>query len=214
MFEYSKSRTSQLFGEIVHRVDTNEKVVALTFDDGPNEYWPEIQQVLNEKETKATFYLIGSNIEENKEITQQIITDGHDVGNHSYTHPRFLLKGFKFVENEIEKTNQLIRESGYQNEITFRPPYGKKLFSLPRYLDQKNILTVTWDVEPNTDLPQDASSQEISKYVKDNVKPGSIILLHPWYGETNTSREAIGLIIDELKKDGYRFVTVNELLKF
>ncbi|MBX3011885.1 MAG: polysaccharide deacetylase family protein [Caldilineaceae bacterium] len=212
LWTYANSRTTQWFGALVHRVDRPEKVIALTFDDGPTQYWPEIQAVLAEKQVKATFYLVGGEIEKEQEVARQIVAAGHQVGNHSYSHPRFLLRTYGFVQAEIEKTNSLLRDIGYQGEITFRPPYGKKLFSLPLYLSQHDIVTVTWDVEPDTYLPRNASPQEISTYIKAQVQPGSIILLHPWYGASNNTRAAIGLIIDELHQAGYQFARVDELL--
>ena len=124
-----------------------------------------------------------------------------------------VFKSRQFISSEIEQTNSLIRKIGYQGEITFRPPYGKKLFILPRYLSQKNIKTVMWDLDPLQTLPPTASSQEIANFVTENTKPGSIILIHPWYGAENNSREAIPKIIDSLKNEGYEFVTVSDLLE-
>lgn len=213
LYSWMNSETFQVAGEIIPRIETDKKIVALTFDDGPTEYTDEILQVLQEKDVVATFYLIGENIEKEQDNAKKIVAAGHEVGNHSYTHQRMIFKPKDFYASEIISTNNLIRSIGYTGEITFRPPFGKKLISLPLYLDEQNIKTITWDVEPTKALGADASSQRIKEYVIANTKPGSIVLLHPWYGEKNSSRDAVGAIINSLHDQGYTFVTVNTLLK-
>jgi len=213
LFQISKSRTFQFFGGLINRGETKEKVVALTFDDAPSEYTDEFLKILAEKNVKATFYVIGQNLEKYPDFAKAIIENGHELGNHSYSHRRLILKSQKFIKNEIEKTNQLIRTFGHAGEITFRPPNGKKLFGLPWYSRQNNIRTIMWDVEPDTNFSGDV--EKIVNYTLANTKPGSIILMHPFCGETCTAdREALSEIIDGLKTRGYNFVTVSELLKY
>ena len=212
LYKLMNSTTFQVTGEIINHKNTEKKIVALTFDDGPNENADTILNILEEKNIKATFYLIGEQIENNKDEAKRISEAGHQIGNHSYSHSRMILKSPNFVGSEIERTNMLIRESGYDGEITFRPPYGKKLFVLPIYLKQKNIKTIMWDLDPLQSLASTATSQEITKFIVENSRPGSIILIHPWHGEKNNSREAISTIIDSLKNEGYEFVTVNDLV--
>lgn len=211
LFLISKSRTFQFFGEIIARVDTNEKVVALTFDDAPTEYTVPVLKTLQEKHVKATFFVIGSNLEKYPQIGKDIAEQGHELGNHSYSHQRFLLKSQSFVDQEIQKTNTLIRQTGYNGEILFRPPYGKKLFGLPWYLRQHDIKTIMVDVEPDT---YGSSTDFFVTYTLENTKPGSIILLHPFCESCNNQREAISQIVDGLQAKGYRFVTVSELLTY
>jgi len=207
------SETYQIAGEIYPSVQTAEKVVALTFDDGPTQLAPEIVKILKDKGVTATFYLIGENIEKFNKEARMIVKAGHEIGNHSYSHQRMILKSPLFIDSEINTTNQLIRAIGYEGDITFRPPFGKKLFILPAFLEKQGIKTITWDVEPTKNLGASASAEAITKYVVNHAKPGSIILIHPWYGEKNNSRAAIPAIINELKSDGFRFVSVSELLK-
>lgn len=214
LFQISKSRTFQFFGELISRVDTEEKVVAITFDDAPSaDTTEEVLNFLAEKNVKATFYVIGESLERYPDEGKKIVEQGHELGNHSYSHQRFLLKSQDFIQNEIEKTNQLIRNAGYKGEITFRPPNGKKLFGLPWYLSQNKIKTIMWDVEPDTYYPGNA--ELIEKYALDTTKPGSIILLHPFCGDACLAdREALPKIIDGLTAKGYRFVTINQLMQF
>ena len=211
LFQISKSRTFQFFGGLIGRVETEEKIVALTFDDAPSEYTNEVLKILEEKNVKATFYTIGQNLEKYPDVAKAIARDGHELGNHSYSHTRMIFKSQKFIGSEIEKTNRLIRDSGYAGEITFRPPNGKKLFGLPWYLRENNIKAITWDVEPDTYFSGHAD--QITDYALANTKPGSIILLHPFCGEACVAdREALPQIIDGLKLRGYNFLTVSELL--
>lgn len=213
LFLLSKSRTFQFFGGLTHRVETTEKVVALTFDDAPTEYSNEVVDLLVEKNIPATFYVIGMNIEKHPEETKYIVSKGHELGNHSYSHQRFLLKSVSFIDEEIQRTNKLIKESGYTETITFRPPTGKKLFALPWYLSQHNISTIMWDVEPDTYVSGDKDA--IVAYTLENTKPGSIILLHPFCKEQcRADREALPIIIDQLKSKGYQFVTASEILGY
>jgi peptidoglycan/xylan/chitin deacetylase (PgdA/CDA1 family) len=210
----SRSRTFQLFGEIVHRVETDEKVVALTFDDGPTpDYTPGVLAVLKEKGVTATFFLIGNEAESNLAETRAIVADGHELGNHTYSHPDMTLASEGDAESEVTKTDAAIRAAGYSGHIHFRPPFGKKLFGLPLYLAKQDRITVTWDVEPESDDSIAADPRRIISHVVEETKPGSIVILHVMYPARKTSRQALPGVIDGLKERGFRFVTVSELLK-
>ncbi len=216
LFRISKSSTFQFFGEIIPRVTTDQKVVALTFDDAPTSYSDEVLEILAEKNIKATFYVIGQSLEKYPQEGKNIIQAGHELGNHSYSHQRFLLKSMSFIDSEIQKTNQLIKDTGYQGEITFRPPYGKKLFALPWYLRQHKIKTITWDVDPDAyamSLQKGEKTDFLVNYTLEHTKPGSIVLLHPFCQSCESEREAIGQIINRLQEKGYEFITISELLK-
>lgn len=214
LFQLSRSRDYQVFGELVSRVETTEKVVALTFDDGPTKNATgKIINLLAQENVKATFFLTGQGIEQNPDEARQLLATGHQIANHSYSHQRMAFLSYQTVANEIEKTNQLIRSVGYEGEIVFRPPYGKKLFILPWYLQQQGITTITWDVEPEKDETIANDSQAIAQYALDHIKPGSIILLHVMFDSRQASLDAVPLIIRGLKAKGYTFATVDELSK-
>ncbi|MBT2686544.1 polysaccharide deacetylase family protein [Bacillus sp. ISL-37] len=207
-YKLMNSRTFQLFGGLTAEVNTDEKVVALTFDDGPTQQVGDILPILEKYDAKATFFLIGNKIEKNPEEAQMIVRAGHQIGNHTYSHNRMVLKSPSFIEEEIEKTNTLIVNAGFTGEIDFRPPNGKKLLALPYYLDKQNIDTITWNLEPDSYYTK--SSDKIN-YVKKNVKQGSIILLHPMYDETGEELKTLEGILQTLSKEGYKFTTVNDL---
>ena len=206
------ARTFQLFGTIVPAVNTTQPLVALTFDDGPSSYTAEILSILAEKEIKATFFLIGQNIEQQPAAAAAILAGGHEVGNHSYSHPRMVLKSWDFIRHEIKQTDQLIRDMGYTETIHFRSPYGKKLVLLPLYLSQIGKANILFDVEPETYVDVGNNAEKMVTHVVERTKPGSIILLHPENAGWLPSRQAVPRVIDELQAQGYRFVTVSELM--
>jgi peptidoglycan-N-acetylglucosamine deacetylase len=209
----ARSKTVQVFGRLVHRVETPQRVVALTFDDGPTEeYAGELLSVLASRRVRATFFVIGSDVARAPEAARRLVEAGHELGNHTYTHPHMVLRSQATIRQEIESTDSLIRAAGQPGRIYFRPPFGYKLFGLPWYLRQTGRTSVTWDVEPDSFPKVAATPEGIAGHVAERVRPGSIVLLHVWYRNRATSRAAVPLIVDRLHADGYRFVTVGELL--
>ena len=207
------ARCYQLLGNLVCHGADERKRVALTFDDAPSERTSDaVLAVLAEKNVKATFFMIGENIERYPQAAQRIAAAGHEMGNHSYSHRRFLLRSPAFIAREIEDTNALIRTAGYHGRIHFRPPYGKKLLGLPWYLARHNITTVMWDSEPARH--QAPTAEAITAAALAQAHNGAIILLHPFCAEAcRAEREALPLIIDGLRAQGYTLTTVSELLK-
>ncbi|ODV57119.1 MULTISPECIES: polysaccharide deacetylase family protein [Lysinibacillus] len=208
-YKLMNARNYQLFGNITSHVETNDKVVALTFDDGPTKNTDAILSLLDDFQVKATFFLIGKDIEEHPEEARKIAAAGHQIGNHTYSHKRMVLKSPAFIKHEIEKTDDLIAEIGYTKSIVVRPPYGKKLIGFPYYLNKHQRETITWNLEPDTFFTQ---ADEKVRYVKENIRPGSIILMHPMYDSTENELQAIEEILQTLLDEGYTFVTIDELL--
>lgn len=208
-------RSPQLLGRCIHRIDTLEKVVALTFDDGPSFYTEEILDILRLHKVQATFFLLGQNIEQFPVLAQQIYKEGHEMGNHSYSHQSLIFKSCAFIREEIEKTDQLIKESGYQGIIHFRAPYGRKLLGLAWVLYKSKRPHILFDV-----IPDDWACPGVTAIVNrvlSQTKPGSIILFHDGNGDNvaqdrSQTVQALSLIIKELKTAGYQFVTISELL--
>lgn len=205
----------QLYGNLVSRVETSEKVVALTFDDGPLPgKTEEIVSILDRNNVKATFYLIGNEVEKYPEQTRHIINAGHELGNHSYSHFPMVFVSHTFIKNDIEKTDALFRTLGYSEPTTFRPPYGDKFILLPKYLSENNRTTITWDIAPDNEKHISNNAESIKTYTAARIQPGSIIILHPMYKHRHASLLAVEPIIKDLKAKGYKFVTVSELLKY
>lgn len=213
LWQLSKSRTFQFFGVIVPRVETQRKLVALTFDDGPTrDKTAEVLRLLRERNVRATFFVTGGELEQNMDAARDIVAAGHELGNHSYSHGRMAFVTPSHVRREVERTDELIRAAGHAGEIHFRPPYGKKLLALPFYLSRSGRKTVTWDVAPDSDLPADAEAGAITRHVMERVRPGSIILLHVMYSSRAETLKAVPLIIEGLEREGYSLVNVSELM--
>ena len=213
LWQISCSRTFQFFGQLIPRVNTSLKVVALTFDDGPTpDATGQILSALAEEHVRATFFVTGAELEKNMAEGQRIVAAGHELGNHTYSHERMVFVTPSFVQQEIERTDKLIRAAGYQGAIHFRPPFGKKLFALPYYLSKTGRKSITWDVEPDSYPEIAADSDKIAAYVLSKARPGSIIILHVMYRSRSESLKAVKKIVAGLKAQGYSFKTVSELL--
>lgn len=211
-FQVSRARTFQFFGVLVPRVNTQEKAVALTFDDGPAPAaTEEVLALLREENVKATFFVIGAELERHPGAGRALVAAGHELGNHSYSHKRMVLKTPGFIASEIERTDALIRQTDYQGPIHFRPPYGKRLLLLPYYLAQHQRKTILWDVEPDSYPAINQQADKITEHVLANAKPGSIILMHVMSDQL-ASRKALRGVVTGLKRAGYAFKTVSELM--
>ena len=207
------SRCFQLVGELVCRGDGTRAQVALTFDDAPVPQTTEaVLATLAEKQVRGTFFAIGAQMAAQPQLTRRIVAAGHQLANHSWSHPRFLLKSSAFIAREIDDTEAQIRAAGYHGRAYFRPPYGKKLLGLPWALKQRGITTVMWDVDADRFRAQGVEAM-IAQTVA-AARPGSIILLHPFCtDECAADRAALPQIIDGLRTRGFALVTVAELLE-
>jgi peptidoglycan/xylan/chitin deacetylase (PgdA/CDA1 family) len=213
VWKFSKARTMQLGGRIISHAVTSRPVVALTFDDGPTPEGTEaILPILHEYGVPATFFVVGRELEGNPEQARMIAAEGHELGNHTYSHATMIGRPLSYVAQEIETTDRLIRAAGYQGEIRFRPPYCKKLVLLPYYLWRTGRTSVTFDVEPESYPEVAKHADTIVAHVLERARPGSVILLHVMYGSGSEARQAVPGIIEGLQEKGYHFVTVSELL--
>ncbi|MCB1360117.1 MAG: polysaccharide deacetylase family protein [Rhodobacter sp.] len=211
LWQMSRARDFQLFAPILARVDTRQPLVALTFDDGPTAGQTEaILDVLAERGVRATFFITGLEAENQPAETRALVSAGHVLGNHSFTHRRMVLARPSWVREELALTDAAIRAAGQHGPILFRPPFGKKLFVLPWVLAQQGRLTIMWDVAPDSDPSADA--QTITRTALAQARPGSIILLHAMARSRAATRAALPAIIDGLRARGFRLVTVPELL--
>lgn len=179
--------------------------IALTFDDGPNPACTgNLLDGLKERGVKATFFVLGSNVKKYPELVKRISDEGHLIGNHTYNHVELNKVTDEKARNEIEKTNKAVYKAAGIYPEYIRPPFGE---CTRKFEDSLDMILVRWTIDPldwkikNTD--------EIVKKVVTKVQENDIILLHDCY---NTSVDAAFEIIDTLKKEGYEFVTVEELL--
>lgn len=206
-----KSRSVQLFGELVTSIETPDSVIALTFDDGPVPiYTDSVLDLLRREAASATFFVTGGSVARHPDLARRILGDGHELGNHSYSHERMVFMPMDRIRFEVEATDSLLRAAGAGATIPFRPPYGKRLVGLPWYLWRTDRTTLLWTLEPDSWFKD---QDDMVRNVLENVRPGSIILLHVEMPSRTEERSALTTMIRELKSRGYKFVTVSQLLE-
>jgi len=209
-WQLSKSRQHQLVGTLLTRVATSDSLVALTFDDGPGAiYTDSVLDLLDRLNVKATFFMVGSSIAHHPDVAARVHQHGHELGNHSYTHARLVLKSPGRIRHEVETTDSLIRAAGQSSEPFMRPPYGKRLVGLPWYLARRGRPVILWSLEPDS---YRADADGIVRYVLERATPGAIILLHVEMPGRAAGRAAVPGIVKGLRAQGYRFVTLTELV--
>lgn len=214
LWQVSRIESFQLFGELISEVGTDKPLIAMTFDDGPTrKFTPDILDTLAAHDVQATFFVNGRPLAQNPDIGRRIIAEGHELANHGYTHKRMVFMPPWRVRQEIEDTDAEIRAVGYQGEIHFRPPYGKKLLFLPLYLSRHERPTIMWSMAPEENVPMDQSAEALTDYVVNHAKAGDIILLHPMFSTGQRTRDALGHIIVKLRAAGFTLVTVSELFE-
>lgn len=194
------------FGTIEKPVEKEEKLIALTFDDGPNPLTtPILLDGLAQRNVKATFFMLGMCIENNQEIVKRMYKEGHDIGNHSYSHKN--LPKIKNADAKVQynKPNEILNSIIGTGSTLFRPPYGNYNQSIKEFITTPIIL---WNIDPEDWKYKDADG--ISKHIVDRARDGDIILLHDIYA---TSVEAAFKVIDTLQEQGFKFVTVDELIR-
>jgi peptidoglycan/xylan/chitin deacetylase (PgdA/CDA1 family) len=207
------ARSFQLFGQIVPRVATARMIVALTFDDGPNDAVVDsIITILAVRGVHATFFVVGNELVRAPKAAAKLLAAGHELGNHSYSHRPLAFMSPGRIRSEVVRTDSAIRARGYKGAILFRPPYGVKLIGLPRFLARSGRPTIMWDIEPDSYADVAATSDGIVRHVLERVRPGSIIVLHIWYPKRSTSLHAVGPLIDSLQARGYFVGSAGDLL--
>lgn len=189
----------------VKRQFSGEKQIALTFDDGPHSvYTPQLLDGLRERGVHVTFFLLGENIEGKEAIVKQMQEDGHLIGNHGYSHVQMSKEKVTTACEQIEENNCKIEEITGTRPQYLRPPYGSWTDELGC---TTNMQVVLWNLD-SLDWKSQNTRKVVRTIVK-NVEPGDIILLHDTF---KSSVEAALEVIDTLSKQGYTFVTVDELL--
>lgn len=192
-----------------YMVNTQEKVVALTFDDGPDpNYTGLVLDVLQEKNVKATFFVLGENAKKNPNLLLKISKDGHEIGNHGYTHS---YSSSQFVQ-ELVKTDQVIFDTLRQHTYFYRPPGGFVSKDVLQGVKSKDHLLTLWSIDSKD--WRNPGAIRIAQNVIGSSFPGAIILLHDGGEKREQTAEALKLIIDRLSNEGYRFVTLSELNRF
>ena len=197
--------------------DISQPKIALTFDDGPNEpYTSQILDILKKYNVKATFFVLGTNVERYPDTARRIVEEGHVIGNHTYDHPYLLIQSKAHIKYEIEKTEQAIFKATHTKPYLFRPPYGVTDNWIYHAVKEHDYITIEWSVTGNNG-GKEISTDVIEKDVLSRVTNGAIILLHDGKrlikgADRRDIVKALPFIIESLQKKGYQFVTVSELL--
>jgi peptidoglycan/xylan/chitin deacetylase (PgdA/CDA1 family) len=183
----------------------NRKLVALTFDDGPGPYTASVIRALVRNKAKGTFFVLGQNIPGWERQLQRQLGWGFEIGNHSFSHPQYPSAG------QLSMTTQRIKRATGFTPCLFRPPYGAVNRSLIGRARSLGMMSINWDVDPQ-DWSTPGSGAIYSRVVN-NVRPGSIVVMHDGGGPRGQTVAALPSIIRTLRARGYRFATVTELLR-
>lgn len=198
-------------GHVLWDVKTKEKVVALTFDDGPHpEYTRQILDILERFDAKATFFVIGQHAENYPELILREFEAGHEVANHTYSHSQF--KTNRQLEQELTKTNEILYGITGIYPNLFRPVGGNYNERLINTAISKDFKVIMWSWHQDTeDWKQPGVKRIVNKVLK-GTKPGDVILFHDAGGDRSQTVKALLEILPTLKNQGYKFVTVSELM--
>ncbi|MEN6357046.1 MAG: polysaccharide deacetylase family protein [Armatimonadota bacterium] len=211
---HKEVRTQSWRGEVIYRVPTKEKVCALTYDDGPHpKYTPEILAILKRYNVKATFFMIGRDMEKYPDVVKDVLEQGDVIANHTYTHPRNIEANTQAqVIKELEKCEDVIERMTGKRAHLFRPPRGMIDGMVFTIAEEEGYRTVLWTVcADHHDAP---TPEAMAKRVIQHIRPGAVILAHDGsFPSRWKDVAATPLIIEELRKKGYRFVTVPELIE-
>lgn len=196
----------------IRSISTSERVVALTFDDGPDpRYTPRVLGLLTTEKIHATFFQIGEFVEKYPELARAVVTEGHVVGNHTYSHADLEFATSEAIQTEIVKCEDAIIRVTGQRPVLFRPPKGHYNDGLFHVLQNRNYHLILWKLcveHKAAPTPIDMAYRVIA-----NTRPGTIVLAHDGRLNREKDIEALPLIIRGLKAKGYRFVTIPELVE-
>lgn len=209
---------------ILWRVDTKEKVIALTFDDGPNpKYTPQILTILNKYNYKATFFLKGANINKNKDLVKKIDLEGHEIGNHTFSHYDLKDLSMQEISQEIERTNKEINNVLLKKVLLFRPPFGSYNDIVLNEVRKKKLDVIMWTKDKTKNLDSrdwiaNPNAIDIYNRLKSKIEPGDIVLFHDSSHNGDFDRQrtvkAVELLTEYLNKENYKLVTISELKKY
>jgi peptidoglycan/xylan/chitin deacetylase (PgdA/CDA1 family) len=195
--------------------------VALTFDDGPSEFTARFLDVLEREHVAATFFLIGEQVRAGRAQVRRALADGDVIGNHTYSHPMMTHLSAAQQRSQLLRTSRVIRQvSGFQ-PCLWRPPYGDTNVKLQRLARAFGLLTIDWSVDPQdaADVRAPGATTIYHRVVYGNVhdpdpgvRPGTIVLMHDGGGDRRPTLAALPRIIHALRRRGYTFVTIPQLL--
>jgi peptidoglycan/xylan/chitin deacetylase (PgdA/CDA1 family) len=211
------SSYSQIFGTYPYKVITKDKIVALTFDDGPNDpYTSQILSYLSEKNIKATFFLVGKCTERYPDTARKIITDGHTVGNHSVSHEFHKYFQSLYFYDEIIQNQEIIKKATGKLPGLYRSPWLLRQPWLLKTVKTNGMYPVSGVFCHVLEVTK-PGAERIAKRAINKVRPGSILIFHDGIegrgGDRQQTVEAVKLTVEALLLKGYQFTTVDKLLQ-
>ena len=197
---------------VYSRCETELKLIAITFDDGPDPVLtPRLLDLLKERSIHATFFLVGKNAAAFPEVVRRIVEEGHEVANHSWSHPLLTQLGQEGVESQLRRTHDAIIKACGTAPLLYRPPYGAVRLSQRTRIEKSfGYPAILWDVDPQ-DWKHPRNAQKVYDSILSLTRPGSIILCHDIH---ETTVAAMPNTLDDLTARGYRFTTVTQLIAF
>lgn len=206
-------KTDIIDSKIHYSGDGSKKLVALTFDDGPeSKYTSQIMDILDQYNIKATFFVIGQNAEKHPEALKSIHERGHEIGSHTWSHKYLPKLSKQEVEKEILRTEKLITDIIGEHSALLRPPYGAIKKEGIEFVNSLGYNVVNWSVD--TKDWAGTSGEQMMKYVQQQLKPGGIILMHNGGNPKSVKNtvDTLPKMIEWIKEQGYEFATVSEIL--
>ena len=202
---------SNIYLKAACKGDGKQRVVALTFDDGPDEEMtPKVLDVLKRYDIKATFFLVGEKVEKGPDIVRRIVADGHIVANHTYSHSGlFPLSSGQKVMRELQRCNEAFETTVGLSPKLFRPPFGVTNPIIGRAVRSLGLKTIGWSVR-SLDTVEGKSRAEVCQRVAEKLHPGAIILLHD---RCNRADELLEEVIQTIVKRDYNIISLDEMLK-
>jgi peptidoglycan/xylan/chitin deacetylase (PgdA/CDA1 family) len=191
-------------------VPAREKLVAIGFDDGPSQYTPQVLDLLARYRAHATFFEIGEQISGHERLLQRILVAGDELGNHTWTHPHPAKLTTAALRAQLARTTGELEAAMPGRVCLFRPPYGEEVPRLSHLAARLGLRTVLWSVDPSDYALR--SPREIARRVLARVRPGSIVVLHDGGADRSPTVQALPRILSTLRGEGYRVVTITELL--
>lgn len=212
----SVSKSSQLFGPSVYRGPGRRRSVALTFDDGPSEGTLDLLEYLDCEGIKATFFQCGMNVRRLPQIAGQVAAAGHQIGNHTYSHPHLMLKSRAFIDREFTEAQRIIQFETGVVPMFLRPPYGFRWMGMRQVQEKLSLLGVLWTVIGHD---WQWGAEHVAHYVLSQAAPGGIICLHDGRSvkprpDIRPTLAAVRRIVPVLLDQGYSFDTVSEVLHY
>ena len=200
--------------KVYYHYQTIAPYLSITFDDGPNRIQtPKVLKILKKYNIKATFFVIGENVEYQKDVLRQVYKEGHEIGNHFYTHDNINKLTKDQIRENIVSNNELIYKTIGVRPKLVRPPYGIVNYNLKAVCGELNMSIIIWtDNKDSRDWALTKDSEIINNLTK-KVKNGDIFLFHDSNKKFTNTLSAIDVIIPALQKKGYKWVSVSTLLK-